>query len=86
MDTISKKLKHLVKHFDFKNQELGEIEKMYRGDFFDPKDKAYLRLLDISRELCKEYSELNGRMGKNPSIFKILKFYFKKNHIKSYNF
>lgn len=81
MDIVSKKLKHLVKHFDFKREELGEIEKMYRGDFFDPKDKAYLRLLDISKALCKEYSELNGKMGKNPSIFKILKFYFKKNHI-----
>lgn len=81
MDIVARKLKHLVKHFGFKREELGEIEKMYRGDFFDPKDKAYLRLLDLSSKLCKEYSELNGKMGKNPSIFKILKFYFKKNHI-----
>ena len=81
MDRVAKKLKHLKKHFGFKNNELGEIEKMYRGEFFDPCDTAYLRLIDLSAALCKEYSEINGKMGKNPSIFKILKAYFRKNRI-----
>lgn len=81
MDKIKRKLAHLKKHFGFKAQELAEIEKMYKGELFDPKDKAYLRLLEISKQLCDEYNESNGKMGKNPSIFKILRTYFKKLHL-----
>ncbi len=81
MDRVKKKLKHLKRHFGFKNEELCEIEKMYRGELFDPKDKSYLRLLEISKELCQKYAYLNGKMGKRPSIFKIISSYFKKTHI-----
>lgn len=81
MDKIKRKLNHLKKHFNFKAEELAEIEKMYRGEFFDPEDKAYQRLLKVSQKLCDEFNQSNGKMGKNPSIFKILRTYFKKLHI-----
>ncbi len=81
MDKIKRKLNHLKKHFKFKADELFEIEKMYRGELFDPEDKAYQRLLKISKDLCNEFNESNGKMGKNPSIFKILPTYFKQLHI-----
>ncbi|MBQ4585383.1 MAG: hypothetical protein IJA82_04165 [Clostridia bacterium] len=81
MDKIKRKLNHLIKHFKFKKEELGEIEKMYRCEFFDPNDKAYQRLLEISKSLCDEFNQSNGKMGKDPSIFKILSTYFKKLHI-----
>ncbi|MBE5740935.1 MAG: hypothetical protein E7351_00145 [Clostridiales bacterium] len=65
MDTIKKKINHLIQNFDFKMEELGEVEKMYRGQFFDPKDKAYVRLLKLSRELCTEFSSLNGQINQD---------------------
>ena len=81
MYSVEKKLKHLKKHFQFQDSELGEIKKMYEGRFFDPSDRGYRRLLRISEQLCKEFSELNGRMGKGPSLFQVIGTYLRKNKI-----
>ena len=81
MYSVEKKLKHLKKYFHFQDHELGEIKKMYAGRFFDPNDAAYRRLLRLSERLCKEFSELNGRMGKNPSTTKVIGTYLRKNKI-----
>lgn len=83
MNEVNKKLKNLIRNFNFKREELGEIRKMYSGDFFNPKDIAYLRLLRLSNELCESYSalcerELNERKKRNLSPINYLKFYFAK--------
>lgn len=79
--TVEQKLKHLIKHFNFKREQLGEIEKMYSGCFFNPLDEAYLKLLELSKALCNRFNNMNGLMGKNPSIFKILRTLHKKNKL-----
>lgn len=86
MNEVNKKLKNLINNFNFKREELGEIRKMYSGEFFDPKDRAYLRLLRLSKELCVSYSalcerELEARKKskkRNLSPINYLKFYFAK--------
>ncbi|MBQ8882372.1 MAG: hypothetical protein IJY70_03170 [Clostridia bacterium] len=77
---VKKKIKHLIK-LGFKREELTEIEKMHRGEFFNPNDQGYKKLLDLSAKLCHDFSTAVGKMGKNPSIFKIIKTYFYKNSI-----
>ncbi len=85
MNHVQKKLKHLKK-FGFLKQQLHEIKKMYEGKPFDASDAAYLRLLDVSKMLCEKYREvcqqelLLRRKNKKLklSIFKFLRFYFRK--------
>lgn len=77
---INKKIKHLKKH-GFKNDDLTEIRKMYSGDFFNPNDEAYKKLISISNELCDKYNHMGEDLGKNPSLLKIWKNYNKKRKI-----
>lgn len=89
MNKVKKKIRHLVKHFGFKKDELLEIEKMYIGDYFNTQDVAYLKLLEESKKLCQRYSEVcNAELEKKRqnkklklNLFTYLKFYFKKSHL-----
>lgn len=86
---VRKKLRNLVKNFDFKKNELGEIEKMYSGEFFNVQDAGYLKLLQKSKELCEKYSSVcNEEIAKKRKykklklpLFSYLKFYFKKSRL-----
>lgn len=40
----------------------GAIFRMYKGKKFDHDDKAYLELLQKSKELCEEYTKLCGKL------------------------
>lgn len=89
MNKVNKKLKNLIKNFDFKKEELGEITKMYSGQPFNHEDAAYKKLLQESSVLCQKYTQLCNqeqaarRKNKklNMSVFKFIWFYFKKAHI-----
>ncbi|MCQ2556026.1 MAG: hypothetical protein MJ149_01705, partial [Clostridia bacterium] len=72
------KLKHLVRHFGFKKDELTEIRKMYSGEFFNPKDEAYKKLLKISASLCEEYNHAGEDLGPKPSLWAIWRNYRRK--------
>lgn len=75
---VKKKIKHLKRHFNFPQKSFSEIEKMYRGEYFDPNDQNYLRLLEISQNLCEELNTLKGKNGENPRFFKKMKSFFRK--------
>lgn len=89
MNKVKKKIRHLIKHFGFKKNELSEIEKMYNGEYFDTSDRAYLKLLEESKKLCQRYSEVcNAELERKRqnkklklNLFTYLKFYFKKSHL-----
>lgn len=81
MKIINKKLKHLIKNFGFKKDQLCEIKKMYCQDFFDPNDKYYKKLLEISKQLCEEYSCISLKMDNTKNCFRKLKLFFRKRKI-----
>ncbi len=81
MSKINKKLNNLTKNFGFKKQELTEIKKMYLGEFFNPQDTAYQKLLKISKKLCDEYNSIDKNLKEKLSLFKTIKIYFKKKKI-----
>ena len=81
MSKIDKKLKNLTKNFGFNKQELTEIQKMYSGEFFDPTDKAYLKLLEISKQLCKTYNDINKNLKQKISLTKTIKIFLQKKKI-----
>ena len=81
MTNIDKKLKNLTKNFGFKKQELSQIQKMYAGEFFDPQDLAYKRLLEISKNLCFQYNSIHKNLKQKLSLFGAIKIYFKKKKI-----
>ena len=81
MTKIDKKLKNLTKNFGFKKDELSEIQKMYSGEFFDPTNKAYLKLLEISKDLCTKYNSIDKNLKQKLSLLSAIKIYFKKKKI-----
>ena len=81
MFTVNQKCNHLINRLGFKRNELTEIKKMYEGDFFNPEDPSYLKLLEISANLCQEFSTLTGTLGKKPSLHKQIKVLLRKNKI-----
>lgn len=78
---VDKKLKHLIDKCGFEADELGEIKKMYSGEFFDPNDVAYQKLLKMSKDLCDQYNAIDQASVQNPSIFKTVKTYFQRKKI-----
>ena len=66
MNAVERKIKHLRRRFGFEDEELIEIRKMYSGEFFDPRDKGYLKLLELSAQLCEKYNAIGkGVSGKS---------------------
>ena len=66
MNAVERKIKHLRRRFGFEDEELIEIRKMYSGEFFDPRDKGYLKLLELSARLCEKYNAIGkGVSGKS---------------------
>jgi acetyltransferase-like isoleucine patch superfamily enzyme len=78
MISAMKKLRYLCHHYGFKPNELGEIAKLYRGESFNLEDKAYLRLLAISKELCEKYTKLYRSGKAKESIFSLAVSYLKR--------
>ena len=79
--SVKQKLKHLIKKLKFKRDELGEIEKMYAGDFFDENDKGYRKLLSVSSDLCEQFDKLDEQSKQKQGIFYTLKLFIKKRKI-----
>ena len=80
MDT-KRKLKHLIKHFGFKKEELSEIQKMYDGEFFNPQDPAVLKLYKFSKQVCDEYNQILFDAKQKTNLFKTIKNMFKKTRL-----
>ena len=77
MKTIQK-LKHLKKHFGFKDEQLIEIKKMYDGEFFDPADANVQKLYKISQDICNQYNNILRNTTKKQSLFKNFQTMLKK--------
>ena len=60
MISIDKKLKILRKKYNFKHHELVQIKKMYSGDFFNPNDYGYRKLIKLSHFLCNKYNKIDN--------------------------
>ncbi|MCQ2564958.1 MAG: hypothetical protein MJ152_03795, partial [Clostridia bacterium] len=75
---VELKLNHLVKHFGFNKKELTEVRKMYSGEFFNPEDEAYKKLIKISNDLCQEYNHMGEDLGSKPSLWAVWRNYRKK--------
>lgn len=69
MLTLSDQINHLKK-LGFTG-DLTEIKKMYEGKPFDKNDKEYLKLVGLSKRLCKDYSELLSIPTKDLSATKV---------------
>ena len=74
----NKKLKHLIKHFGFKKEELVEIKKMYDCEFFNPEDKNVKKLFKLSENICNEYNNLLAEAKQKTNFFKTIKNMFLK--------
>lgn len=82
MKTIQK-LKHLKKHFGFKDEQLIEIKKMYDGEFFDPADANVQKLYKISQDICNQYNNILRNTTKKQSLFKNFQTMLKKTKLLS---
>lgn len=58
MNELEIKIKHLQKHFDFDEDELGDIAKLYQGLPYPKESKGIAKLRDISSKLCEEWNHL----------------------------
>ncbi len=73
MNVVKKKLRHLKRKLGFCNDDMSEIEKMYKGEFFNPNDSAYLKLLNISNKLCDEFNFSMDALNDNSTFKDYLK-------------
>jgi len=80
-NAIDKKLRFLRRHFHFKKNELGAIRSYYAGEFFDPEDPAFRRLLALSQELCERYRVLSEELPNPHSYAQQAIAFIKKRHI-----
>lgn len=80
-NSVDAKLRFLIRHFYFKENELGAIRSFYSGLPFSGNDPAFQRLLRLSAELCQQYRSLFEELP-NPCPFpRLIQNYFQKRKI-----
>jgi acetyltransferase-like isoleucine patch superfamily enzyme len=72
---IKRKLTFLHRHFGFSYSELNEIQAMYEGEYFNPQDPSYLRLVTLSQELCERYTRIYGSLKQKASVWALVQNY-----------
>jgi len=77
MDTVTVKINHLRRHFDFTDGELADIAKMYAGEDYPRDSEGIRKLRAISLDLCERYDMAFANKKKaGMSKGKILKLLF----------
>jgi len=80
-NSVDSKLRFLRHRFHFKKTELGEIRNYYSGAFFNPKDPAFCRLLELSHSLCERYRILSEEIPCPCSLLRRAAFFAKRRRI-----
>lgn len=78
MDIITRKLRHLKKHFSFTDEELAVIAKLYAGEPYPADSPAIAHLYEISEKTCEEYNLIfaNRKLAHGKSKKQLLRLLF----------